>query len=133
MNSYVIDGMQFATLSEFFDVIEKVLIPNMEWGRNLDAFNDVLSGGFGTPDEGFELIWKNSEISQAKLGYAETHTYLRKALRRCHPANIEYIKKQIVDAQNDTGQTIYDWLIEIVRSHGPGGDQAEDNVILKFE
>ena len=43
MKTYEIDGEHFSTLEAFYE------------GRNLDAFNDILRGGFGTPDEGFVL------------------------------------------------------------------------------
>jgi len=29
------------------------LLRDYTWRRNLDAFNDILGGGFGTPDNGW--------------------------------------------------------------------------------
>ena len=38
----------------------------MDWGHNLDAFNDILRGGLWyTQRGGFILKWKNSELSRA--------------------------------------------------------------------
>lgn len=51
----VIDGNSFSTLEEFFDEVDRALNPKTYWGKNLDAFNDVLSGGFGTSSKGFAL------------------------------------------------------------------------------
>jgi RNAse (barnase) inhibitor barstar len=99
INRYLINGQDFSTLSEFFDVVGKVLLPSFAWGRNLDAFNDILSGGFGKPDEGFELVWKNSNTSREKLGYDETVRVLSQRLLDCHPANGEAVAKQIEDAR----------------------------------
>jgi RNAse (barnase) inhibitor barstar len=65
---YEIDGCDFRDLKEFYDEISRVLIPGVEWGRNLDAFNDILRGGFGTPHFGFVLRWKNSAVSRQRLG-----------------------------------------------------------------
>lgn len=65
---YEIDGHDFSTLEEFYNVMSRVLIPHASWGRNLDAFNDILRGGFGTPDDGFMLRWKNSSLSRQRLG-----------------------------------------------------------------
>jgi RNAse (barnase) inhibitor barstar len=59
---YEIDGARFSTLEAFFEEISHVLIPGAEWGRNLDALNDILRGGFGTPQGGFTLNWKNSKL-----------------------------------------------------------------------
>lgn len=66
--TYEIDGRDFSTLEEFYEVVSRVLIPGAEWGHNLDAFNDILRGGFGTPDGGFVLRWKNSDRSRECLG-----------------------------------------------------------------
>jgi len=66
--SYEIDGSRFSTLEGFFDEVSDVLIPGMWWGRNLDAFNDILRGGFGTPEGGFVLRWKRSTLSRQRLG-----------------------------------------------------------------
>jgi RNAse (barnase) inhibitor barstar len=65
---YEIDGRDFATLEEFYDVIGRVLIPGATWGHNLDALNDILRGGFGTPDDGFVLRWVHSALSRERLG-----------------------------------------------------------------
>lgn len=52
---YEIDGKDFTSLDGFYDAISSQVIPGVAWGRNLDAFNDILRGGFGTPREGFVL------------------------------------------------------------------------------
>jgi RNAse (barnase) inhibitor barstar len=65
---YEINGHDFTNLEEFYDEISRVLIPGAGWGRNLDAFNDILCGGFGTPANGFILHWKNSAVSGQRLG-----------------------------------------------------------------
>ena len=132
MKAYIIDGEAFSTLEEFYDVVGHVLIPGARWGRNLDAFNDILRGGFGTPPEGFELVWRNHEISKTRLGYAETVRQLEKRLQRCHPDNQEMVADQLARARGGIGPTVFDWLVEIVRDHGPGGEQAVDGVLLSL-
>ena len=62
-----INGGNFSTLEEFYDEVERVLIPGAAWGRNLDAFNDILRGGFGTPEGGFVLRWLESDRSRKHL------------------------------------------------------------------
>jgi hypothetical protein len=37
------------------------------------------------------------------------------------------------DARAGTGPTVFDWLIEIISDHGPGGSQASDNVQLTLD
>ncbi len=133
MKAYRIDGRQFSTLEEFFEEISRVLIPGSYWGHNLDAFNDILRGGFGTPDEGFILIWENSDLSRSRLGYTETVRQLELRLERCHLTNRNSVKKQLRNAHSNKGTVVFDWLVEIIRIHGAGGEEAEDNVILKLQ
>jgi RNAse (barnase) inhibitor barstar len=128
--TYEIDGARFWTLEEFYDQISRVLIPDVYWGRNLNAFNDILRGGFGTPDEGFSLVWKNSALSRQRLGYPETVRQLQIGLTRCHPTARESMTERLQAALRNEGPTVFDWLIEIIRDHGPGGDEEEDNVEL---
>jgi hypothetical protein len=46
--TYVLDGRQIRTLEDFWPVIgEAINGPGGHFGRNLDAFTDCLSGGFG--------------------------------------------------------------------------------------
>ncbi|MDP1554358.1 MAG: barstar family protein [Hyphomonas sp.] len=69
---YIIEGFRIVSLETFFDEITRVVVPGSSWGHNLDAIDDILRGGFGTPDEGFILKWSHSRFSKEKLGYAET-------------------------------------------------------------
>lgn len=63
-----LDGSRVHDLESFYDEVSRVMIPNTFWGRNLDAFNDILTGGFGTPEDGFVLWWVNAEHSKQALG-----------------------------------------------------------------
>jgi RNAse (barnase) inhibitor barstar len=127
---YEIDGTRFSTLEEFFDEVSRVVIPNVFWGHNLDAFNDILRGGFGTPEEGFVLVWKHSDVSRKNLSYQETVRQLQLRLARCHPSNREFVARDLDSAIRNEGSTVFDWLVEIIRVHGPGGDEADDNIEL---
>ena len=128
---YVLDGTRITSLETFYDEISRVLIPNDGFfGRNLDAFNDILRGGFGTPDEGFTLIWINSASSRERLGYAETVRQLELTLAECHPESRDYVRRQLDLARSGTGPTVFDWLIKTIEDHGPSGRQSRDNVRL---
>jgi RNAse (barnase) inhibitor barstar len=127
---YEIDGRDFSTLEEFYDLIGQVLIPGAEWGRNLDAFNDILRGGFGTPEGGFVLRWVNTKLSRDRLGYPETARQLERRLTRCHPSNRPMVAAELAQAQQGSGLTVFDWLVEIIRIHGEGGEEQEDGVEL---
>jgi RNAse (barnase) inhibitor barstar len=130
---YVLDGSRITSLEAFYDQVSERLIPGANWGRNLDAFNDILRGGFGTPEEGFVLRWTDSEVSRASLSHVETVRQLEKRLEHSDPSNREGVRADLIQAQKGQGTTVFDWLVEIIQTHGTGGDEAEDNVSLVLE
>jgi RNAse (barnase) inhibitor barstar len=113
---YEIDGSNSSNLDEFAANFTDKLNLEIDWRGNLDAFNDILHGGFGTPDEGFILVWKNSELSRHSLGYPETIKWLEERIQNCHPSNVEHFKQRLELAQQNKGKTIFDTLIEIISS-----------------
>ena len=130
---FVIDGSRVTSLEAFWDEVSRTLLPSTAWGRNLDAFNDILRGGFGTPQDGFILRWLRSDVSRMRLGYPETARQLELRLARCHPTNRQLVERQLELARRGIGPTVFDWLVEMIRDHGAGGEQAEDNVDLILE
>lgn len=129
----MIDGSCFSNLSEFYEHVGENLFPDALWGHNLDAFNDVLWGGFGTPDEGFNLCWKNSNISQQKLGYEETVKELKLRLLKCRPSNRESVVEDIKRAEQNIGSTVFDWLVGIIKEHERGISEDGYYINLSLE
>lgn len=129
---YEIDGRRFSTLDGFYTEVSIYIIPDVFWGHNLDAFNDILRGGFGTPPGGFTIRWLHHRRSMDRLGYPGTVRYLESVLESCHPESRSYVMQLLVDARAGRGRTIFDWLIEIIRRHGPGGDEERDGVLLEL-
>jgi RNAse (barnase) inhibitor barstar len=127
-----IDGARFDTLEGFWDEVSAHLILGFEWGRNFDAFNDILRGGFGTTDGGFKLRWLNSQRSRELLGYVETLRWLEGKIQHCHPENVEIVKREIELARRSEGPTVLDIILVIIRIHGPGGSEARDGVELEL-
>ena len=130
--TYEIDGYEFETLEGFYDEVSRIMIPGASWGRNLDAFNDILRGGFGTPQEGFLLRWKNHRVSMDRLGHTETVRQLELRLERCHPTNRRQVASELKRARKAKGPTAFDWLIEILQIHGPGGAESGDKVTVEL-
>lgn len=66
-----IEGKNIKDLESFFVEIDRVLTKNLDWetGHNLNAFNDLLYGGFGVHDgeEPIVLIWKDFNHSKGFL------------------------------------------------------------------
>jgi len=128
-----IDGYEFSTLETFYEHVSVRIISGAEWGRNLNAFNDILRGGFGTAEEGFIFRWDNHEISKRNLGYDETARQLRKRLERCHPSNTASVEDYLAEALRRKGPTVFDWLVEIIRRHCQGGTEEADGIELVLQ
>ncbi|MGW7098991.1 barstar family protein [Streptomyces sp. NPDC054838] len=119
--TYVLDGARIHGLQDFWTVIgEAVSGPGGYFGRNLDALNDCLRGGFGTPDDGsFVFEWREHAVSRRALGHPETARYLEGVLTRCHPTNRERVAAELAQARAGRGPTLFDDLTEIFAGHGP--------------
>lgn len=80
----VIDGNNFDDLEGFYCEIENVLTKNLTWktGHNLNAFNDLLRGGFGVHEYGEPILlrWINFEKSRVCLGFEAIDMIIRTIL-----------------------------------------------------
>lgn len=76
----IINGDKFSDLESFYDEIDQVLTKDLDWqtGHNLDAFNDLLRGGFGVYEYGepVKIVWTNFAKSREKLGNETTDILL---------------------------------------------------------
>lgn len=119
---YTLDGTRINTLEDFWPTIgDAIGGPRAYFGRNLDAFADCLSGGYGTPDDGdFILEWRDHAHSRHHLGYPETARQLELRLQRCHPANRPMVTRDLEAARCGQGPTVFDWLVEIFDERAPG-------------
>ena len=127
----VVDGANFSDLVGFARKFSK-LLRHYTWNGDLDAFNDILRGGFGTPENGWVLRWLNSEVSRVTLGHEATVRWLERILLTCHPSNRASVQARITNAQQGEGPTLFDEIVEIVRDHGAGGEEAEDGIALEL-
>ncbi|MFH9352799.1 barstar family protein [Kitasatospora sp. NPDC017646] len=120
--TYVIDGNEIGTLEDFWDVVGRTIGVDGYFGRNLDAFADCLSGGYGTPDDGDYVIeWRNHEVSRRELGHPETVRQLERRLAKVHPTNREQVAAELTAARAGEGPTVFDWLVDIIEERHPGG------------
>jgi len=78
-----IDGAAFDDFEGFAREFSRCLAL-WQWNGSLDAFNDILRGGFGTPDEPWVLRWLNSETSARALGHPAMAKRLEELLPRVH-------------------------------------------------
>lgn len=128
----VVDG---ANVDDFEGFVQKfsAQLDDFEWKGSLDAFNDILRGGCGTPLRGgFVLVWKHSDRSRTVLGHEAKARWLGDVLQTCHSSNRPSVRARLADAEQGQGPTLFDDLVEIIREHGPGGSEAEDEVELRL-
>ena len=72
MKTFILDGNNFTDMEGFYNEINKLLTKNLHWktGHNLNAFNDLLRGGFGVHEynEPITIRWINFNKSKEALG-----------------------------------------------------------------
>ncbi len=127
----VIDGAAFSDF-EGFQREFSALLERHAWNGNLDAFDDILYGGFGTPVNRWVLRWLNSDHSRRALGYEATLERLETLLKTCHPSNVDHLRQRIDMARRREGPTLFDEIVEIIRCHGRGGEE-QGGVVLELQ
>lgn len=114
--TYVIDGSKARTWPEIVASIN-AFIPGSEWqGNSLDALDDILYGGYGTPEK-FVVVWKASEVSRQALGLDETRSYF-KNMPTAYTLNA-------AGKTEPRSKTLFETLVEIFEGH--------DNIELCLE
>ncbi len=117
----VIDSSTFNDLEGFHTEIDRLLTKNLSWktGHNLDAFNDLLRGGFEVYEYGEPviIIWKNAIKSKEDLGYTETIKHYESMLLKCHPTNRDSVKQLLESAKQHQGDTLFDIIANIIKKH----------------
>ena len=121
----VINGDNFNDLRGFFAEAGRVFgTPDDKPVRNLDAFNDVLRGGFGdvAPGEPLAVRWTHSDKSREDLGYEATVRYYRHVLERAHPDNREKIGRRLARAEAGEGPTLFERICGVIERTDTGHD-----------
>ena len=109
-----IDGSRARDFKTFIDEFNRVYSRfDVHWGGNLDALNDYLAW----PDEKYRLIWKQSELSRAGLGYGEMVKWLEERVQHCHPSGVSHMRERLEAAKLGRGQTMFDLIVEIIESN----------------
>jgi len=135
----VLDGSTVTDFASFVDEANRSIFPEYlesvgrPWSGDLDALNDILRGGMGTPDDGFVFHIRHTAKVREALGYPATVEWLEEMLRRCHPTNRESVGARIERARRHDGATLFDEVVEIIRIHGPEGSEAENSVLLELD
>ena len=85
---FTIDGRRFSNMAGFYDEVERVFTFGLDRknGRNLNAFNDILQGGFGRHEYGqpIHIQWLAYEKSVRNLGKVTMDTIVEIILDTDH-------------------------------------------------
>lgn len=116
---YEIDGSAINNLGDLYRLLgEAVNGQGGYFGANLDAFNDCLGGGFGTPQDGnFMFLIRHSGHAISALGFDETIGQLQRRLAQCHPANRQQISRELELARLHEGPVAFEWIQATFREH----------------
>ncbi len=112
-----IDGHDFRTLEEFFEVIGALLAPGQTWGKNPTAFNDLLSWPLAGGREPYVLVWRCSSVSRRRPGRGEAERHWEEIIRAGGSKPSKWQAEQLARASRCEGPTAFDWLVEIVLKH----------------
>lgn len=118
-----IDGARIGDFNDFVREFSRHL-DGHTWNGNLDAFNDILRGGFGTPEHGFVFRWVNADQSRAALGYDATVRRLEQTRATCHHSHRGHVEQRLRAARRGTGPTLFDEIVQIIR--------GQDGVVLEL-
>ena len=109
-----IEGSKVHDFSTFIEEFNRVYSRfDVRWDGNLDAFNDYLAW----PDEKYVLVWGQSGLSRAGLGYVELVKWLEERVQHCHPAGVSSMRERLEAAKLGRGQTMFDLIIELIESN----------------
>ncbi len=112
---FEIDGNNFKDFAGFVAEFNRGFVSHVggQWNGNLDAFNDYLSW----TDAPSIIRWSNSAKSRNDLGYDAMAGWLSDNLLKCHPSNRLSVQHRLGDAQNQSGPTLFDTVVEIMQNN----------------
>ena len=121
MKIFTIMGQNVGNIPSFYAEINSVFMAGEDWalGQSLDAFHDMLCGGYGaiTGREPIRIVWNGIEHSRIALGLETTRDFLRKKLHQPEIYNIELINSRLVELDCGTGKTYFELILEIIADH----------------
>lgn len=122
MTTLTLNGARIHDIPSFYAEVNAVFMAGEPWqlSASLDAFNDLLYGGFGalSGNEPATLVWLDAEHSRHALGLQTTRCYWQDKLAQPERFNAAHCQHQLNALENGTGQTYFDILLEIIAGHG---------------
>ncbi|MGK6352805.1 barstar family protein [Parapedobacter sp. DT-150] len=121
LKELILDGNRIHDIPSFYDEVNRVFMQGVDFtlSPNLDAFNDLLHGGFGAirGKEPITLKWLNFEKNREDLGVEATIAFYRAKLERPEAFNQEWARAKLDELERGEGQTYMDILLDIIGEH----------------
>ena len=119
MKQYILNGKKFNDLDGFFVEFGKMVNGDGGYfGRNLDAFDDCLFGGFGMENP-CVIIWQNCSVSKMRLGHDILLNWCQERIHKkeyLDEDGLKYLTARQEDAKNLVGPTMFDVIVEGIKS-----------------
>ena len=116
-----IEGSSLNDIASFYQQLNEQLMQDEDWklGESLDAFDDLLYGGYGAwkDYDVLEIIWTDIARSESVLGIAMTKKYYEAKRQAGSTFNQDFISKKLQELEEGTGQTYFEMLMDIIESH----------------
>ncbi|WP_231585265.1 hypothetical protein [Sphingobacterium sp. Ag1] len=116
----MVDGCNINDIASFYEEINAVYMSSESWKiGSLDGFDDLLYGGFGTFKDATShcIVWKDIAQSRTSLGVETTLAYYQGKLGAQSPFNQTYFQKKLDELKAGRGETYFDIVADIIRSH----------------
>ncbi|MCT1531304.1 barstar family protein [Sphingobacterium daejeonense] len=118
---FVIDGNRIKDKSSLYEEINRQFMQEESWqlAESLDAFDDLLYGGFGAikEKEEIKIVWLNFDSNKEAFGLDFTRNFYKEKLE--HPENFDskLVQRQLDELERGEGQTYFEIIEEIISSH----------------
>lgn len=116
-----IEGNAINDIASFYEEINRVFMVGESWtiGHSLDAFNDLLFGGYGALQgaQSVGIRWHHMDHSRTALGYQTTRAYYLDKLRPGPPYTKQLFEEKLAALESDSGETYFDSILTILAEH----------------
>ena len=118
---FVIDGNRIKDKSSLYEEINRQFMHEESWqlAESLDAFDDLLYGGFGAikEKEEIKIVWLNFERNKEAFGLDFTRNFYKEKLEQPENFDSKLVRRQLDDLERGEGQTYFEIIEEIISSH----------------
>jgi len=117
----IIDGNLIYDKKSLYAEINRQFMQEESWqlAESLDAFDDLLYGGFGAIKENEEvrLVWLSFENNKDTFGLEFTRNFYKEKLDQPEDFDSKLVQRQLDEMERGEGQTYFEIIEEIISAH----------------